>query len=333
MAPGYRSTRFILAALEARGLQPAPPADKRTLIRRATFDLIGLPPTPEEIDAFLADDRPTPLPGSSTACSPRRNTASAGGGTGSTWLDTRTRTALDENVAHGNAWRYRDYVIARFNGDKPYDRFVLRADRRRPAAAGDATTGDRERLIATGFPRARAEGARRGRRDARWRWTSSTSRSTRSAGSFMGLTLGCARCHDHKFDPIPTADYYGLAGIFKSTRTMENFRKVVAKWHEQPLADERHGRARPTSTEAIAAKTRRSQVPIKAATERLESARGGVKVPKKPEPLCPRRRGGAKRLREELAELEKSRAGDSRQRWACRGAGSSTSHPHPRAAI
>lgn len=227
--------RFILAALEAKGLTPATPADKRTLIRRATFDLIGLPPTPEEIDAFLKDDAPDAF-----AKVVDRLLASPHYGErwGRHWLDVARyadSNGLDENVAHGNAWRYRDYVVAAFNRDKPYDQFVLEQ------VAGDllpaATTAQKhERLTATGFlslgPKVLAEV------DEQKMEMDIVDEQVDVVGrTFMGLTLGCARCHDHKFDPISTADYYGLAGVFKSTRTMETFKKV-ARWHENSLATE-----------------------------------------------------------------------------------------------
>ena len=162
--PG-RARRWITSSwpkLEAKGLQPAPPADRRTLIRRATFDLIGLPPTPAEIDAFLADDSPDAF-----ARVVDRLLASPHYGErwGRHWLDVARyadSNGLDENVAYGNAWRYRDYVVAAFNSDKPYDRS---SSSRWPATCCPATddaaaarAADRHRL-----PGAGAEGAGRGR--------------------------------------------------------------------------------------------------------------------------------------------------------------------------
>ena len=130
---------------------------------------------------------------------------------------------MDENVAYANAWRYRDYVIKAFNDDKPYDQFVkeqIAGDLLPPAGDAAAIASG---LIATGLPRDRPEDAGRGRPgqdgDGHHRRAGRHDRP-----GFLGLTLGCARCHDHKFDPIPTTDYYGLAGIFKSTKTMENLR-------------------------------------------------------------------------------------------------------------
>ncbi len=224
---------FILARLEAKGLKPAPKADKRTLIRRATFDLIGLPPTPEEVERFLKDESPDAFAKvvDRLLASPRH-----GERWGRHWLDVARyadSNGMDENVAMSNAWRYRDYVVRAFNSDLPYDQFVREqiAGDLLPELADEARKADR--LIATGFlsvgPKMLAED------DPVKMEMDIIDEQVESVGrSFLGLTIGCARCHDHKFDPIPTADYYGLAGIFKSTRTMANH-KVVAMWHERPL--------------------------------------------------------------------------------------------------
>lgn len=226
---------FILAGLEAKGLRPAPAADKRTLIRRVTFDLIGLPPTPAEVDAFLADSSSP----KAFARVVNRLLASNHYGErwGRRWLDVARyadSNGMDENLAHGNAWRYRDYVINAFNRDKPYDQFV------REQIAGDLLppTGDlavdNDRLVATGFlcigPKMLAEDD-----PVKMQMDIVDEQIDTVGQAFLGLTLGCARCHDHKFDPLSMADYYGLAGIFKSTKTMDNF-SVVAQWHERPLA-------------------------------------------------------------------------------------------------
>jgi cytochrome c553 len=222
---------FILAQLELKQLSPAPPADKQTLIRRVTFDLIGLPPTPQDIDAYLADESPQAFDRviDRLLASPRY-----GERWGRHWLDVARyadSNGMDENMAYAEAYRYRDYVIAAFNKDKPYDQFV------REQLAGDLLGGDpdhnAERLTATGFlsvgPKMLAED------DQMKMQMDIIDEQIDTVGrTFMGMTLGCARCHDHKFDPISTEDYYSLAGIFKSTKTMENF-TVVAKWQERPL--------------------------------------------------------------------------------------------------
>jgi cytochrome c553 len=225
---------FVLAGLEAKGLRPAVQADKRTLIRRATFDLLGLPPTPAEVEAFVADDSSDAFARvvERLLASPRY-----GERWGRHWLDVARyadSNGMDENMAHANAWRYRDYVIHSLNRDKPYDQFV------REQIAGDllADPSDHaltaERLTATGFlvigPKMLAED------DPQKMELDIVDEQLDTVGrTFLGMTLGCARCHDHKFDPVPTADYYSLAAIFKSTKTMANF-KVVAMWHERTVA-------------------------------------------------------------------------------------------------
>jgi cytochrome c553 len=225
---------FVLAALEAKGLTPRQPADKRTLIRRATYDLTGLPPTPAEIRDFLRDDSPQAFARvvDRLLASPRY-----GERWGRHWLDVARyadSNGLDENLVYKNAFRYRDYVIRAFNQDKPYDQFIHEqlAGDLLPEAADLATTF--ERWTATGFL---SLGAKMLAEDdpVKMEMDIIDEQLDTTARTFMGLTLGCARCHDHKFDPIPQADYYAMAGIFKSSKTMENF-KVVAEWHEYVLA-------------------------------------------------------------------------------------------------
>jgi hypothetical protein len=226
--------RFILAALEAKGLAPAPPADRRTLIRRATFDLTGLPPTPEEIAAFLADRSPDAFANvvDRLLASPRY-----GERWGRHWLDVARyadSNGLDENLAYASAFRYRDYVVAAFNRDTPYNRFIQEQLAGDLLPKTDDVPTDHERLIATGF--LSLGGKMLAEDDPVKMEMDIIDEQVDTVGrAFMGLTIGCARCHDHKFDPISTSDYYALAGIFKSTKTMENF-NVVARWHEHSLA-------------------------------------------------------------------------------------------------
>jgi hypothetical protein len=205
---------FVLAALEARGLKPVERADRRTLIRRATFDLTGLPPTPEEVDAFLADPSPDAFARlvDRLLASPRY-----GERWGRHWLDV---ARYGEDQAHTfqarlypYGYRYRDWVVQALNDDMPYDRFVM------AQLAGDQLDGpdaDREgRLAALGFfalGPVYYGNAIADERDDRV--------DTLSRG-FLALTVSCARCHDHKFDPIPTRDYYALAGVFASTKYKE----------------------------------------------------------------------------------------------------------------
>jgi hypothetical protein len=212
--------RFILAALETKGLSPARPADKRTLLRRVTFDLIGLPPTPAEMDAFLADDSPQAY-----ARVVERLLASPQYGQrwGRHWLDVvryadaRDLIQLPPPSDFREIWRYRDWVVEAFNRDLPYTDFV------RYQVAGDLLSPphrggiDKDGLVATGLL-ALADFVP-GDVDKEQMIADYVNDEVDVVGrAFLGLTLACARCHDHKFDPIGTEDYYALAGIFFSTR-------------------------------------------------------------------------------------------------------------------
>ncbi len=225
---------FVLARLERAGMKPAEAASRRVLIRRATFDLTGLPPTPDEINRFLED---TAADAYARLISRLLASPAYGERWARHWLDVARyadSNGLDENLAHANAFRYRDYVVKAFNQDKTYDQFV------REQLAGDLLPDDEtesplsDRITATGFL---SLGAKMLAEDdpLKMQMDIIDEQVDTLGRAFIGLTLGCARCHDHKFDPIPTADYYSLAGIFKSTTTMDNF-NVVAKWHERPVA-------------------------------------------------------------------------------------------------
>jgi hypothetical protein len=207
--------RFILAKLEGRVLRPVGDADRLTLIRRATFDLTGLPPTPAEIDAFVADGSPDAF-----AKVIDRLLASTAYGErwGRHWLDAvRYADTAGDNSDYPipQMYLYRDWVIDAFNRDLPYDRFV------REQLAGDlipgGTTADlRRRLIATGYI---ANARRFGSRVDDYPQHLTIEDTIDNLGrAFLGLTLNCARCHDHKFDPLTMADYYALYGFFHSTR-------------------------------------------------------------------------------------------------------------------
>ena len=228
--------RFVLAGLEARGLAPAPRADKRTLIRRATFDLIGLPPTPDEVAAFLADDSPDAFAHvvDRLLASPHYGERQA-----RHWLDVvRYADSFDarslvpgaERADAAEAWRYRDWVVNAFDKDLPFADFV------QDQIAGDlrATDGggyDPERVVATGVLAIGNWGG--GDSDKDKMLTDIVDDQVDLVGrGFLGLTLACARCHDHKFDPIGTADYYGLAGIFFSTHILP---EVGAKTEGSPV--------------------------------------------------------------------------------------------------
>src|SRR5215472_8875490 len=203
--------QFILSKLEAKNIQPGPPADKITLLRRATFDLIGLPPTPEEVSAFLADNSAQAFEKvvDRLLASPQY-----GERWGRHWLDL-ARYAESEGFkadeTRPNAWRYRDYVIASLNQDKPYDRFV------QEQIAGDELWPDSpEARVATGFHRNYPDESNA--RNLQQRRQEILDDVTDATGAvFLGLTYGCARCHNHKFDPILQADYYRLQAFYANT--------------------------------------------------------------------------------------------------------------------
>jgi len=220
--------RFILATLEGHGMAPARPADKRTLIRRATFDLTGLPPTPEEVEAFLKDDTADAFPKlvEWLLASP-----AYGERWGRHWLDTVRYTDYHapDPKAHSSsskfelfeAWRYRDWVVEAFNRDLPYDQFIVHqlAGDGLPSPSGEAIYADG--LIATSFLVIGTWD--NGDADKHKIVSDIVDDQIDVVGrAFLGLTLACARCHDHKFDPITQKDYYALAGIFYSTRILAN---------------------------------------------------------------------------------------------------------------
>ena len=209
---------FILARIEAAGLTPVTDAEKVILARRLHFDLVGLPPTPQQLETFLDDNRPDALEHLVDRLleSPR-----FGERWGRHWLDVARfaeSTGMERNYTFPHAWRYRDYVIDAFNRDVPFDRFI------REQVAGDLIKAEspeeRNRLkIATAFlamgPKSLNE-----RNKTLFQMDVVDEQIDVTTRAVMGLTVSCARCHDHKFDPFPTEDYYALAGIFRSSETL-----------------------------------------------------------------------------------------------------------------
>ncbi len=224
---------FIGGRLESEGLRPARRADRRTLIRRATMDLHGLLPTPAEVRGFVENDSGAAFERvvDRLLASPRY-----GERWGRHWLDVARyadSNGMDDNIVHGDAWRYRDYVIAAFNDDKPYDRFV------REQLAGDVITrwGEAARaegLIATGFlmlgPKMVGEDD-----PVKQKLDFADEQLATTSRAFLALTIDCARCHDHKFDPIRSSDYYAMLGMFTSTKTVLTYR-VTSKLNATALA-------------------------------------------------------------------------------------------------
>src|SRR5579871_5672094 len=208
--------QFILASLEKNGLSPAPPASKTVLLRRATFDLTGLPPTEKELQDFLADQSPRAFEKvvDRLLASPRY-----GERWGRHWLDVMRyadSTGSDEDHRYPHAWRYRDYVVQAFNDDMPYDQFV------REQLAGDILAADPNSgvgyrgIVATGFL-ALGKKALAQKDLPLKRYDVVDDQIDVTAKALLGLTVTCARCHDHKFDPIATKDYYSMAAMFAST--------------------------------------------------------------------------------------------------------------------
>jgi cytochrome c553 len=207
--------RFLLSALEGKGLAPVGDADRETLLRRVTFDLTGLPPTVQEIDAFVADRSADAF---EKVVDRLLSSPAYGERWGRYWLDVARygeSTGSARNLPYPHAWKYRDYVLDSFNADKPYDRFVREQIAGDLLPAKDKQQKD-EQAIATGF-------LALGVKDVNQRFTvrfvmdNVDEQIDTVSRAFLGLTASCARCHDHKFDPIPQKDYYALAGIFTST--------------------------------------------------------------------------------------------------------------------
>jgi hypothetical protein len=265
--PRSRIDHFILSALEARGLAPAPPADRRTLIRRATFDLTGLPPTPDEVEAFLEDGTPDAFARvvDRLLASPHYGERWA-----RHWLDVVRYADSSDARAIGSvmditeAWRYRDWVVDAFNRDLPYDQFVrdqVAGDLQPPDAPDEAHAAG---IIATGLLAIGNWGG--GDADKEKLLTDIADDQVDVVGrAFLGLTIACARCHDHKFDPIPTADYYGLAGIFFSTHILPD---VGPKTNGPPMLKiPLISRAQREASEQYAARLGEREQALKAATE------------------------------------------------------------------
>jgi hypothetical protein len=209
--------RFIQAELEGLSLEPAPQADRVALIRRVTFDLTGLPPAPAEVASFIADSGPDAYERlvDRLLASPH-----FGERWGQHWLDLAhyaDSNGFELDAERPDAWRYRDWVVAALNRDEPYDRFLS------AQIAGDEfAPGDKESLIASGFCRCGPREVVVGNIIPEVRRQNELSEITATVGSvFLGLTIGCARCHDHKSDAIPTTDYYRLQSFFAASELVD----------------------------------------------------------------------------------------------------------------
>ncbi len=209
--------RFLLAKLEGAGIKPVADADPKSVIRRLYFDLIGLPPTPDQVNEYTADPTPANL---AQIVDRLLDSPQFGERWGRHWLDVvryGESTGMERNYTYPQAWRYRDYVIGSINEDKRFDRFLTEQ------IAGDLlpakTSKEREEnLVATGFlaigPKSLNE-----RNREQFAMDVVDDQIDATSRAFLGLTVACARCHDHKFDAIPQSEYYAIAGIFRSTDT------------------------------------------------------------------------------------------------------------------
>jgi hypothetical protein len=210
---------FVLARLERAGLKPSPPADRATLLRRVSIDLTGLPPTPEELERFLNDSRPDAYERvvERLLASPHYGERWA-----QHWLDVARyaeSNGYELDAERPHAWHYRDYVIHAFNEDRPYDRFLTEQIAGDLLAARQAAAPPRDLLIATGFHRCGPIHLVSGNTDPEVNRQEVLTEMTVGVGAaFLGLTVGCARCHDHKFDPITQKEYYRLEAFFAATQ-------------------------------------------------------------------------------------------------------------------
>ena len=210
--------RFLLARLEQESLRPAPDAGRETLIRRLSFDLRGTPPTPEEIEDFASDRSPEAY---ASLVNAYLGSSEFGERWGRHWLDVARyaeSSGKENDVPYAFAWRYRDWVIDAFNADMPYDEFVRLqiAGDLVPTRSVDAATNQ---LVATGYLAVGSKSHQERNRQQFILDVADEQIDTITQG-MLGLTVSCARCHDHKYDPISQQDYYQLAGVFMSTETL-----------------------------------------------------------------------------------------------------------------
>ena len=269
--------RFILARLLGRGLQPAPAADSLTLLRRAHFDLLGLPPEEGDIRRFTDESRPEAF---GALMDELLSSPHYGERWGRHWLDVARyadSTGVDEDHPFGDSWRYRDYVVAAFNEDLPFNQFA------REQIAGDllpvpeGSPVNARGVVATGFlavgPMALAQ-----RDPVQKHYDVVDEQIDTLSKAFLGLTVACARCHDHKFDPILTSDYYALAGIFASTRTFDDWTRNGSRYYKHPLVAQDEFHRYKTRADAVARLERIRRVAAQLAVQRFVRSGPALRV-------------------------------------------------------
>ncbi len=243
--------RFILAGVEEMGFRHAPEAARLDYLRRVTFDLTGLPPTPEQVEAFVADDRPDAV---ERLVDRLLESPAYGERWAQHWLDLAhyaDTNGFELDAERPDAWRYRDWVVQALNAGLPYDEFLTLQ-----LAGDEARPGDPQALIATGFGRCGPREVVGGNIDPKVRRQSELTEVTDTVGSvFLGLTMGCARCHNHKFDPLPTTDYYRLQAFF-----------AAAQFVDRPIATEAEEAAYLAAKQTVDA----ALAPLKARQAELE---------------------------------------------------------------
>jgi mono/diheme cytochrome c family protein len=255
--------RFVVARLEAAGLSLSPEADKQTLLRRAYFDLVGLPPSPAEAEAFLADDAPDAF---ERLIDRLLESPHYGERWGRHWLDVAgyadSEGYTDVDPVRTDAFRYRDYVIRAFNADKPLDEFL------REQLAGDELVGPPyknlspeqiDMLIATGFLRMAADGTAQKDVEQNVARNETVAHTMEIVStSLLGLTVACAQCHDHRYDPIPQQDYYRLRAVFDPALDWQNWRTPPQR-RLSLYTDEDRRRAKEFEAEAVAIEAERTK--------------------------------------------------------------------------
>jgi hypothetical protein len=280
---------FILARLRHRELSFNPEADRRTLLRRASFDLTGLPPTQQEVDAFLDDPRDDAY---ERALDRLLGSPHYGERWARHWLDVAGYADSDGNgnddTVRPYAYKYRDYAIRSLSADKPLDRFIveqLAGDELVPPPWNNLTPAQVERLVATGFLRMAADGTSSGGVDEALAANQVVADTLKIVGSsLLGLTVGCAQCHDHRYDPIPQADYYRLRAVFEPVLDPSHWRRPSQRLVSL-YTDAQRARAA-----AIEAEAARMQKEVDAKTARFVAAALEKELSKHPEPLRTRLR-------------------------------------------
>jgi hypothetical protein len=295
--------RFILARQEAEHLHPVADADRVTWIRRVSFDLLGLPPTAKEIDDFVGDQSPQAF---ERVVDRLLASSHFGERWARHWLDIARfaeSTGKGSNLPYRYAWRYRDYVIDAFNSDKPYDRFImeqLAGDLLRPKDPAERNN----MLVATGFLALGSKAVNV--TEEQFRYDQIDDQIDVTSRAFLGMTVACARCHDHKYDPIPTTDYYALAGIFGSTETMAGIkpgRRIVSEVKLLKLSEP--GSAKPSAEEkARLAEISRLERESDTLRKELDTLRNLLRPPDG-RPRMARARINPKLVRDRIQTIEK----------------------------